>query len=230
WQAGANWFGTEGDTWQVNMTGEATTKVAEFWQGMIEDGTVRYQQAFSEDWANDLDSGNVVGVIGAVWGVAGLVSRTESSAGDWRVAELPSWDGKPASAIYGGSTFVVTDSSEHAEAAAEFATWLATSPEGLEARGDFGVAYPANPDLLKVARDSVDTSHFGGQEIYDVFDAAYESIVPGWMWGPVQGTWQSLSDELGNVPDSSTISDALQASQDATVAEMNELGLSVQTP
>jgi multiple sugar transport system substrate-binding protein len=227
WQAGAQWFGTTDDSWIVDIAGGTSQDVAELWQRMVDDDTARYQQAFSEDWANDLDSGSVAGVVGAVWGAAGLASRTESSAGEWRVAELPTWDGAPASALYGGSTFVVAETSEHPEAAAEFAQWLATSPDGLEARGDFGVAYPAAPALREAAKAAVDTAHFGGQDIYEVFDAASESVVEGWSWGPTQSTWETLSDQLGKANSGSTIGDALDATQGATVTDMEASGLSV---
>jgi multiple sugar transport system substrate-binding protein len=227
WQAGAQWFGADDDAWKVDLTDAASEKVAGLWQSMIDAGTVRYQQAFSEQWANDLANGSVVGVVGASWGAAGLRSRTESSAGKWAVAELPTWDGKPASALYGGSTFVVTEASENQEAAATFAAWLATSSEGLTARGDFGVAYPAVPSLRDYAKETVDTAHFGGQDIYAVFDAASSSVVEGWAWGPTQATWEGLTDQLSRVTSGSTIPDALSATQDATIADMKTSGLAV---
>lgn len=226
WQNGAHWFTAEGDTWKVDLTGPETTKVADFWQGLIDDKLVKVEQGFSEEWANDLATGKVIGYTGASWGAAGVAKRTKSSAGKWAVAQLPNW-GKPASALYGGSTFVITKNSKNAKAAAQLATWLVSSSEGLKARGDIGSTYPATTDLVPIAKQGYPTTHFGGQDLYAEFDKAAGSVVDGWTWGPTLSTLTGLGDGFGSLTSGGTIRGALQKVQEATVAEMKSAGLNV---
>ncbi|MGH3712411.1 MAG: ABC transporter substrate-binding protein [Micromonosporaceae bacterium] len=226
WQNGAHWFRTEGDTWKVSLTDPQTAEVADYWQGLINDDLVKVEQAFSEEWANSLGTGKVVGVIGASWGAGGLVTRTESSAGKWAVAQLPHW-GTPASALYGGSTFAVTKNSKQAKAAAALATWLVSSPDALKARGDVGSTYPAATNLVAIAKQNYPTAHFGDQDIYAEFDTAAGSVVTGWTWGPTLSTLTTLGDGFGSLSSGGTIDAALEKAETSTVTEMKGAGLNV---
>jgi multiple sugar transport system substrate-binding protein len=226
WQNKAHWFQADGDAWKVSMDDPQTTQVADYWQGLIDKKLVKVEQGFSDEWANSLASGKVVGYIGAAWGAAGLVTRTPDTAGKWRVAQLPSW-GTPASGMYGGSTFVITKNSKNAKAAATFASWLATSGEGFKARGDAGVTYPASTGLVATAKAAVPTTHFGGQDIYAEFDKSAASIVEGWTWGPTLSTLTALNDGFGKVGSGGSVEEALQAAQASTITEMKTAGLKV---
>ena len=209
------------------MTDPKTAQVADYWQGLIDNELVKVQQGLSEEWASDLVSGEVVGYVGASWGAAGLATRTADQAGKWQVAQLSNW-GTPASAMYGGSTFVITESSRNAKAAATFAKWLATAPEAFTARGTSGVPYPAHSDLLAPVMAGV-TSHFGSQDIYAEFEASVGNLVEGWTWGPSLSTFVVLSDGFGKLTTGGTIGKALEDAQSATVADMRSTGLTVET-
>ncbi len=80
WQAGAKWFGTEGDSWKIGVNDEATQKVASYWQKLIDQKIVKVSQAYSDEWSLDLANGNVVGVLGANWSATGIQKRTEPAA------------------------------------------------------------------------------------------------------------------------------------------------------
>lgn len=230
WQAGGSWFEASDDAWNIDLQDEATTKVADYWQELIDNEYIPVQQGFSDEWTADLQSGDLVGYIGASWGAGGLESRTaETSAGSWRVAPLPHW-GEPASGTYGGSSFVITEDSDNPEAAAAFVSWLASSPEGLAARGDIGVSYPAEPGLVPAAEEAAagKLEHFGGQNIYEVFNAQAEVIVEGWTWGPTQSTLTTLADGLGQVGSGGTIAEALATAQESTISQLENDGVSVE--
>ncbi|MGO4859056.1 ABC transporter substrate-binding protein [Arthrobacter sp. 2MCAF14] len=102
WQAGAKWFGTSGDSWQIGVNDDATKKVADYWQKLIDDKIVKMQQAFSDEWSLDLANGTVVGVLGANWSATGIQKRTEASGqkGQWIAAELPNWGTACSSSIW----------------------------------------------------------------------------------------------------------------------------------
>ncbi|BCW38177.1 sugar ABC transporter substrate-binding protein [Arthrobacter sp. StoSoilA2] len=228
WQAGAKWFGTEGDSWKVGVNDEPTQKVAAFWQKLIDQKIVKVQQSFSDEWSADLASGAVVGVLGANWSATGIQKRTEASGqkGQWIAAEVPNW-GTPADAFYGGSSFNITKSSKNPAAAAKFIEFLATNPDAIKARGNTGSAFLAFPGLTPVAQQAFDASYFGN-DIYEVFDNAYSTITPGWQWGP---NWDitntALKDAYGKLTTGGKVADAVDTAQTATVAGLKQNGLSV---
>lgn len=228
WQAGAKWFGTEGDSWKVGVNDAATQKVATYWQKLIDQKIVKVQQSFSDEWSADLASGAVVGVLGANWSATGIQKRTEASGqkGQWIAAEAPNW-GTPADAFYGGSSFNITKSSKNPAAAAKFVEYLATSQDAIKARGNTGSAFLAFPGLTPVAQHAFDASYFGN-DIYAVFDKAYSTITPGWQWGP---NWDitntALKDAYGKLTTGGKVLEAVDTAQTATVAGLKQSGLSV---
>jgi len=228
WQAGAKWFGTSDDSWEVGVNDEATRKVAGYWQKLIDNKLVKVSQAFSDEWSLDLANSTVVGVIGANWSATGIQKRTEASGqkGQWIAAEMPNW-GTPAGAFFGGSSFNVTKSSKNPAAAAKFVEFLTTSQEAIKARGNTGSAFLAYPGLTPVAQQAYDASYFGN-DIYDVFEKAYATVSPGWQWGP---SWDltntALKDAYGNLGTGGTVPTALDTAQKATVAGLEQAGLSV---
>ncbi|WP_455352471.1 ABC transporter substrate-binding protein [Streptomyces sp. SYSU K217416] len=229
WQAGARWFKAEGDTWKIDTTDAATARVAGFWQGLIDDDLVHTQVSFSPEWVNSLKSGGTVGYVGASWGGGVVKSTLPEQSGKWAVAPIPTWDGKPASGMLGGSTFAVTKDSRHAEAAVEFATWMTTTPEGIKARIASGTssAFPAASALRPVAKAAFDPSFYGGQDIYRVFEGAAASIRPDWTWGPTSGTTTTaIKDRFGKIKSGeATVADGIKAGHEATVAELKKRGL-----
>lgn len=232
WQAGAQWFKAEDETWKVNTTDAATSKVADYWQGLLDDDLVRSNASFSPEWTNSLKSGGTVGYLGASWGAGVLKGTLPEQSGKWAVAPIPTWDGKPASGMLGGSTFAVTKGSKKTEAAVEFAAWMTTTEEGIKARIASGTssAFPAAAELRPAAQKAFDASYYGGQDIYQLFDDAGTSIRADWTWGPTTGTTNTtIKDHFGKVgAGGTTIADAVKAGHDATVAELKKRGLKVE--
>ena len=228
WQAGGEWFGTEGDSWTVGIDDKQTQKVAEYWQKLVDEDLVKVQPSFSDAWTADLASGVTNGVIGASWSAAGIKSRTEATgqAGKWIAAAPPSWD-EPASAFYGGTSYAITKDSKAPEAAAVFLEFVTTNGAAIEARGDVGSAYLAYPGLTDIAKGVFPTEYFGN-DIYAAFDESNEVVVDGWAWGP---SWDitntALKDALGTVGAGGTIPAAVDTAQTATVDGLEQLGLSV---
>lgn len=227
WQNGADWFSTGDDAWKVSIDDPASQEVAEFWQELVDEDLVKVEQVFSDEWSSDLASSTIASTIGASWSTSGIIARTADQAGDWRVAQLPGY-GTDATALLGGSTFAVTKDSDSPEAALELARWLTTSPEAVTARGEVGSAVLADPALTDLARENFPLDHFGGQEVYDVFDEAAASVVPGWAWGPTMtSTSTSLGDEFAKVTSGTTLGQALETVQKSTVADLTKAGLAV---
>ncbi|MDQ1605959.1 MAG: multiple sugar transport system substrate-binding protein, partial [Microbacteriaceae bacterium] len=90
-QAGANWWTTKGSTWTVGINDAATVKVADYWEGLINQGLVNPEPNWSAQWNTDMNSGALVGWVGAQWGPNQLPSIAKDTAGKWEAAALPAW-------------------------------------------------------------------------------------------------------------------------------------------
>lgn len=231
WQAGAQWFGTTGDAWKVDLQDSDTHKVSAYWQGLVKDDLVRVQTSFSQEWTASLQKSRTAGYVGAAWSAGALKSALPDQSGKWAVAPIPSWDGQPASGQLGGSTFVVGKDSKKLDADLEFSAWATSDAAGMQARISSGISsvFPADPALVPVARKGFDTAFYGGQDIFSVFAAGANSIKPGWTWGPSMGvTNTAMKDSFGRLAGGgSTIDQALQAGQAATLADLRTRGVRV---
>lgn len=226
WQGGGKWFSVDGSNWRVAIDDKASTKVADFWQKLIDEGLIKVQVGYSDEWTSDLNNGVVNGWIGGSWSASGLKARTEAAgqAGKWIAAEPPSWSGKPAGALSGGTSFAITKDSKNKAAAAKFLQWLTTDPAAVKARGAVGTAYLAYPGLNKEAEQVAPSAYFGN-DIYAVFDKASSHLVGGWAWGPNYDiTNTALKDSVTSAP---TLGDALEKTQSATVGGLEQSGLKI---
>ncbi|WP_407358868.1 sugar ABC transporter substrate-binding protein [Microbacterium sp. LTA6] len=225
WQAGAEWFGVDSDHWNVAIDDKKSNKVAEYWQRLIDEGLVKKQLGFSDEWTADLNSGVVNAWVGGSWSASGLKTRTEAAgqAGKWIAAAPPTWDGKPSGALSGGTGFAIPADSDNEAAAAVFLTWLTTSKDAVEARGAVGTAYLAYPGLNETAAAVAPTDYYAN-DIYEVFDEASANL-GSWAWGPKYDlTSTALKD---SVTSAATLSDALAATQTSTVDGLEKLGLDI---
>ena len=59
WQAGGQWFANDGDEWTVELTGEESQQVAEYWQDLIDNDLVSTVPAWTDEWNNAYNSGQV---------------------------------------------------------------------------------------------------------------------------------------------------------------------------
>ncbi|WP_031074601.1 ABC transporter substrate-binding protein [Streptomyces sp. NRRL WC-3742] len=233
WQNDAHWFTGVGDTWSVAISSGQTKRVTDYWQQLVSDDLVRVQPSFSQEWTASLQKGETATYLGAAWGggvLKSTLASTPDAAGKWAVAPIPSWDGKPASGMLGGSTFAVSKDSKNAKAAVEFASWATTTPEGIQARIASGTSsvFPSDPDLVPGAKAAFNTDFYGGQDIYSVFVDAAKSIKPNWQWGPtMSSTDNTMKDAFGRVGQGGTLQAAVDAAQQSTVAELKNRGLKV---
>ncbi len=66
-QAGASWWGIEGDSWSVDIDSEPTQKVAEYWGGLVEQGVIDNKPMYTPEWNAALNDGSQVGWLSAIW-------------------------------------------------------------------------------------------------------------------------------------------------------------------
>ena len=231
WQAGARWFDTQGDAWKVGIDSEPTKKVAAYWQDLVSQKLVGTFPLYADEFWQSVQKNETVGYVCASWCAGGLKSTVPDQSGKWAVAPLPTWDGKPASAMWGGSSFIVPKGAKNAAAANTFTQWITTDPKGIEAWYASGSSsmFPASPELLPVAKKSFDAAFFGGQDIFEVGKSSYDSVSPDWSWGPSMSvTDKAIIDRLGQVRTGSGDLPGIVADVQAdTVKAMQARGLKI---
>ncbi|MCT2084726.1 extracellular solute-binding protein [Microbacterium enclense] len=230
WQAGGQWFSNDGDAWQVDLTSDASTKVAEYWQSLIEDDLVSSYPAWTDEWNNAYNTGEVWTWNSAVWGANSISSGAPDTAGNWAVAQSPQWEaGQSAAGNWGGSSIAVFNTTEHLYEAAKFALWLNTSEEALTSLNETAAIYPATKDGLSLPSLQDGVPFYGDQKIYDVFAEASGEVDPNFVWGPTMTqVYADVSDGFkAAVAGSGTLDEALSSAQDKTIATLEAQSIPV---
>lgn len=230
WQDGAQWFSSDDEGWTVTLADDATTTVADFWQSMLDDDLVATVPAWTDEWNNAYNSGEVWTWNSAVWGANSISSGAPDTAGSWAVAPLPQWKaGGSAAGNWGGSSTAVLKGSEHLYEATKFALWLNTSDEALTALAEAANLYPATTEGLALPVFSEGVEFYGGQKIYDVFADAATQVSPDFAWGPTMTqTYADVSDGFkAAVSGSGTLLDAIEKGQTATVDALKAASIPV---
>ncbi|WJL96977.1 extracellular solute-binding protein [Microbacterium sp. ET2] len=232
WQAGAEWFGLDGDTWTVNIDSPETMKVAEYWQGLLDEGVVATEPDFANGWYAALQESRIVGWPSAQWGGAVLAGNAPDTSGLWRVAPLPQWSDATefASANWGGSATAVLEGTEHPEEAYAFSYWLNTDPESIDLLIAGGYGWPSTKDGLEGSALDVDEEFLGGQNANrDVFVQSDQSINNDWGWIPTtSATYTYLNDGFSAaIAGEGTLMDVVRGAQEQTIKDLEAKGLKV---
>ncbi|WP_345800525.1 sugar ABC transporter substrate-binding protein [Microbacterium sp. AZCO] len=230
WQAEGKWFANDGKEWTVDLTGEESQKVAEYWQELLDEDLVSTYPAWTEEWNNAYNSGEVWTWNSAVWGANSISSGAPDTAGKWSVAPSPQWEaGGTSAGNWGGSSIAVFKGSKHLYEAAKFALWLNTSDEALTALNKSANIYPATTAGLKLPSLQEGVEFYGGQKIYDVFAEAASQVNPDFVWGPTMTqTYANVSDGFQKaVTGQGTLLDALKSAQESTISTLKAQSIPV---
>ncbi|MBV6702024.1 sugar ABC transporter substrate-binding protein [Kitasatospora aureofaciens] len=230
WQAGAKWFGTSGDTWQVSLDSAANRKVAGYWQDLLDKKLLKADPSYDPSLYSDMADGKILSDVNAVWAAPIIASSVKSGAGQWAVAPMPVWDaGNPVYGNDGGSATAVLKGCTHAKEAAEFATWMSTDADSVADLIKVTGIYPAATSALANPALAQPDPFYGGQVVFDVFKAESAHITTDWQWGPTMTqTSTDLGDGLGKAgTGGSILPNVLADVQGKTVAGLKQQGLSV---
>ncbi|WP_375386106.1 ABC transporter substrate-binding protein [uncultured Microbacterium sp.] len=230
WQGGGEWFGNDGDAWKVDLTGDTSTQVADYWQDLISNDLVSTYPAWTDEWNNAYNSGKVWSWNSAVWGANSISSGAPDTSGKWSVAQSPQWKaGGAAAGNWGGSSIAVFKGTKHLYEAAKFALWLNTSEESLTSLNATAAIYPATKAGLELPVLQKGVPFYGDQKIYEVFAKAAGEVNPNFIWGPTMTqTYSDVSDGFkAAVAGSGTLADALAEGQDKTIAALEAQSIPV---
>lgn len=232
-QAGAEWWTVEDGTWSVDINDDASKKVADYWQSLIQDGIVSAQPWWTPEFYKLIADGKVLSFPAGAWlGGSNFVTNVgPEQAGLWRAAPLPVWDEGDPTGYMGSSTIVVTTTSEHPEQAAEFIEWLGATAEGNAELYEVGAPMASKAGLDEYADDAGrEGSIVQGQEgYYDLLSSVLENTADV-TYGPNSvATFTAYRDEIGRaLRDGTPFSDALDAVQTATVEDLEASGFIVE--
>lgn len=225
WASGGQPFRTEGENVTIDLQDEGTKKFADFWGARLDAGELSGLSTWSDEWTKALTQDKLATLMMGSWMISGMDDY--GTPGKWRVAEIPSWDGEPASAENGGSALAVTEQSAHKAAAAGVLKYLAEGDgRALLNKNGFPstVADLTDPEFLDFPFDA-----YAGQPANQVGAASSESVVKGWQYLPYQGYANNVfSDSVGKALGSGgDLNEALLEWQDTLVQFGNEQGFSV---
>jgi multiple sugar transport system substrate-binding protein len=229
-QAGASWWGVNGDSWTVNINDAATQKVAGFWGGLVQEGAILNTPMYTPEWNAALNDGTQIGWVSAVWAPGVLEANAASTKGKWRVAALPQWDAAaPKGGNWGGSATSVTTQSKHKAQAATFITWLNSDPEAIKLLANTANIYPAVTDSAAALTEP--PAFLADQKDFYTLAADAAKIGNPFTYGPnVNVAYSAFNDAFGKAAESkqsAQFTAGLATMQTTTVNDMKNAGFKV---
>lgn len=229
-QAGAQWWKISGDTWTVGIDDEATTKVADYWGGLVAEGVIDDKPMYTPEWNTALGDGTLLAWPSAIWAPGVLANVAAGTKGKWAMAPLPQWTaGENRTGNWGGSSTAVAAGGDHVQAAAEFAIWLNTDPEATAGLVTEGALYPAASDAQSGPALAKPPAFMPDQADFYPEAKAIADTAAGWTWGPnVNVTYQAYKDAFGKaITNRTPFSGAVADMQRSTVDDMRKTGFKV---
>ncbi|GAA3699917.1 sugar ABC transporter substrate-binding protein [Zhihengliuella alba] len=184
----------------IEVDDQASKDVLAYWEGLVDEGLVSTDDAFTADYNTKLVDGTYAIYLAAAWGPGYLqgLSDTDPDA-VWRAAPLPQWDlENPTQVNWGGSTFAVTEQAEDKEAAALVAQEIFGTEEAWRIGVEEAALFPLwKPMLESEYFRELEYPFFGGQKINeDVFLEAAQGY-EGFTFSPFQNyAYDQLTEEL----------------------------------
>ncbi len=225
---GAQWWSTDGESWSVDISGPETTRVAEFWEPLVRDGLIDTTHFFTPEWNTMMNDGTILSWAAGAWAPGTIASVAPDTAGDWKIAKLPSWDGETQVGLMGGSSAMVGATTKHAEAAVKFLSWLNGSDEGSSLLAEGGL-FPASIAGQEALTSLPVPDMVSGQSDFWTLAAEIASDTASFTWGPnVQIAFDTWGDSVrAAVQNGTPFADALAATQDAVVRDLTTTGFTV---
>ena len=230
-QSGAVWFRPEGDGWIVDMTGEDSMRVAEYWDEILAEKIIGTGYgAFSTPWMAAAGEGNILATVSGSWSDA-LIESVPNGSGKWAAAPMPTWSDGYASGAHGGSAAAVLSTSKHPTEALEFLTWMCTDPAGIDAMIEFsGIGWSPAKDYIGEIRQEP-SEFFSGQNYNEeVIQPMAEGQNLEWTWAPLMQRAQDMIGDgmstavTGEIP----LVDMLPQTQAKIVEIMRDMGLNAE--
>ncbi|MFF1571494.1 ABC transporter substrate-binding protein [Leifsonia sp. NPDC058292] len=229
-QAGSQWWNVKDGKWTVGIADEDSLKVADFFQGLADEGLISTDPLLTPEYDKALNDGTMLSWPSALWAPGVLQSVAPDTAGKWALAPLPQWTAGDASVSYqGGSSIIVSKNSKHAEAAAKFATWYNANTDGVKLLLNTQNLYPAATSGQELAKSQKPPALMPQQTDFYSLAAQISSETTPVTWGPnVNLAKSTFTDALSKaIANKTPWRDAFIATQKAVVQDMKKNGFKV---
>ncbi|WEV41828.1 sugar ABC transporter substrate-binding protein [Bifidobacterium sp. ESL0682] len=229
WQAGSHAYKVNGTNVEINLNDPGAMRWAKNWDYLFKNHYISSLTNQGTEWYQAANKGKIASVVSGSWMAGAFKSSVKETTGQWRVAPMPSYDGKPASANYGGSSEVVLKKSANPALAAAFLRWLNTSQESIDLFKQSGGYVSTKKELSSEEFLNEKSDYFGGQQINKVFLESGKDVVSGWQFLPYQAYANSITmDTVGKAyQGQTTFEKALKEYQKALVTYGNQQGYKV---
>ncbi|MEV0284466.1 MULTISPECIES: sugar ABC transporter substrate-binding protein [unclassified Kribbella] len=187
WQAGVKPFENTGaDSVKVDLNGEGSKKLGDYWGGLVKEGVVSADADFNDAWYQALNRGKYATWLTAAWGPVFLEGSAKATAGKWRAAPLPQWEaGKNVSGNWGGSTTAVVQGTKNPIAAAKLAEFINTDPASTKMFATEQFLFPVTKALLAdPAFVDRPLPFYGGQPVNKLFAEISDTVDTKFEWPP----------------------------------------------
>jgi multiple sugar transport system substrate-binding protein len=229
WQAGGHPYQVDGTKVTIALQDEGTKKWTSVWNQLVEGQLLSPTPGYTDDWYKQLGNGQIASLVSGAWMPSLLESAAKDGSGNWRAAPMPTYDGTPASANYGGSAQAVLKQSKNQALAAAFVKWINSSDEGIKILMDSGSFPSTVAQLSSSALVDQKPAYFGGQQINKILLDASKTVPSGWQYLPYQTYAQSIfADSVGqSYANHTDLNAGLKQWQDALVKYGNQQGFTV---
>lgn len=198
WQTGESPIEIDGENITIAYDRPEYQEVLAYWQDLAEEDLTGDLPIWSPEWNAAFADGTLAGWIGPAWAPVILGSSAESSAGQWRVSQMPTWEaGERVSAEWGGSAYTVTSQSDNPEAAAAYVTWVNHAPEAYELLYELTGSFPVLTSYVEDEEFLAEPfEFFGGQAVNQVFAEELQAVPGNWQWSPFNSTVNQVTGEV----------------------------------
>ncbi|WP_243062062.1 sugar ABC transporter substrate-binding protein [Humibacter sp. RRB41] len=229
WQAGGHPFTVNGTKVGINLQDSGTKKYTAVWNQLVENKLLSPVAGWSDDWFKGLGNGTIATLVTGAWMPGNFEASVPDGSGNWRVAPMPTYDGKAANAENGGSSQAVLKQSKNQALAAGFLKWLNNSKASTSIFVKSGGFPSTTSDLESSSFLNQAPAYFGGQKINQVLVDGSKNVLSGWSYLPYQVYANSVfSDSFSSAYTNGTSLDpALQSWQKALVSYGNQQGFTV---
>jgi multiple sugar transport system substrate-binding protein len=228
---GEDWWSVKDNVWTVNIDGEASQKILDFFNQMYTDGLIAADPILNPSYNSKLNDGTMLSWPSAVWAPGVLYSVTPDTAGKWALSPLPRWDANSATVSYqGGSGVSMISGTKHPAETAEFIKWLNSSAKGVDLLLNESNLYPAATLGQQEATTQAPPKLMPQQTDYYKVVAEISSDTRATTWGPNTDVAQSAFTDAMNlaVQNGTPWRDVLKATQKAVFEDMQKQGFKVQ--
>lgn len=234
-QFGAEWWSAEADGWKVGFTSPESLAAGQVIQKAIDADIVsNYTYIEWDALMQFFASGKLSQFTTSTWQLPVYEQNFAASVGEWKLASYPA-ESDPSDLVSPSyfNAYGVAPSSEHPEAAVEFATWLATDPDAVSILSDTVAGAAIFPVVSESSGyiDSLLPSELLGDtraEAAPVVETAVETS-RSMREGPNQvAATEELVDWWARlVTKQVTIDELLEHMQEWTVADLEAKGITV---